>query len=57
MIQKFAILNQKFVFKYKKRGKDNQIVDFIPYENNDPKKVEPGDNSDSSLHSKLNEKK
>ncbi|CAI2161850.1 14254_t:CDS:2 [Funneliformis geosporum] len=47
---------QKFVFKYKKRGKDNQIIDFYPYENDNPKKVEPGNNSTDSLQSKLNEK-
>ena len=56
MIQDFAILGQKFVFKYKKRGKDNQIIDFYPYENDDPKKVEQGNNSADSLQSKLNEK-
>lgn len=38
-IEKFAILGQKLVFKYKKWLKNKHILDFYPYENNEVNKI------------------
>jgi hypothetical protein len=36
-IEKFAILGQKLVFKYKKWITNNELLDFYPYKNEEPK--------------------